>query len=147
MKQAQERRTRAGISTRSEPNESIKAGWIRQTKVKVPFSKADQKSVPVTLDQSEEVCILRLEGEVDIACAAEMKQLLLQALGSGKELRVDVERATELDVTALQLLWATDREARGSGRGFTLAGRVPGEISVAILDAGFGKFPVGVAPK
>ena len=102
----------------------------------------------MTLDQSEEeVCVLRLEGEVDIACAAEMKQLLLQALGSGKELRLDVERATELDVTALQLLWAADREARGSGRRFTLAGRVPGEISVAILDAGFEKFPVGVDPK
>ena len=60
---------------------------------------------------------------------------------------MDLESATELDVTALQLLWAAEREARGSGVGFTLAGRVPEEISVAVSDAGFKNFPVPVDPK
>jgi anti-anti-sigma factor len=101
----------------------------------------------VTLDQSEALCVLRLEGEINIASAAELKRLLLQALASGRELRVDLEGATEVDVTALQLLWAGEREARGSGRGFTLAGRVPEEISAAVSDAGFEKFPLGVDPK
>lgn len=100
--------------------------------------------MPVTLDQSEALCFIRLEGEINITCAAELKKHLLQALSSGKEVRVDLERATELDVTALQLLWAAEREARGSGKGLTLAGRVPEEISRAVNDAGFEKFPVGV---
>ena len=60
---------------------------------------------------------------------------------------MDVEHATELDVTALQLLWAAEREARGSSRGFTLAGRVPEEISVAVVDAGLETFPVGMDRK
>jgi anti-anti-sigma factor len=103
--------------------------------------------VPVTLDQSEAVCLVRLEGEIDIASAAELKKVLLEALASGRELRVDLERAAELDVTALQLLWAAEREARRSGVGFTLAGRVPEAISAAAGDAGFEAFPVGVDRK
>ena len=104
-------------------------------------------SMAVTLDQSEARCVIRLDGEINIVCAAEMKKLLLQALALGRELRVDLEGATELDVTALQLLWAAEREARGSGRGFTLAGRVPEEIAATARDAGLEKFPVGVDAK
>jgi anti-anti-sigma factor len=104
-------------------------------------------SMAVTLDQSEARCVIRLGGEINIASAAEMKKLLLQALASGRELRVDLEGATEMDVTALQLLWAAEREARGSGRGFTLAGRVPEEIAATARDAGLEKFPVGVDAK
>jgi anti-anti-sigma factor len=104
-------------------------------------------SMAVTLDQSEARRGIGLDGEINIVCAAEMKKLLLQALASGRELRVDLEGATEMDVTALQLLWAAEREARGSGRGFTLAGRVPEEIAATARDAGLEKFPVGVDAK
>ena len=103
--------------------------------------------MPVTLDQTEAQCFVRLEGEINIAAAAELKNLLLQALASGKELRVDLERAAELDVTALQLLWAAEREARGSGRGFALAGRLPEEILAAATDAGLEKFPAPMDAK
>ena len=120
---------------------------MTKTKFKVLFHRADQSSMPVTLAQGEAQCVIRLDGEINIGSAAELKKLLLQALASGRELRVDLEHATELDVTALQLLWAAGREARGCSRGFTVAGRVPGEISVAVGDAGFETFPVGVDGK
>ena len=103
--------------------------------------------MPVTLDQREAQCFVRLEGEINIAAAAELKNVLLQALASEKEVRVDLERATELDVTALQLLWAAERGARGSGRGFALAGRLPEEILEAVMDAGLEKFPVPMDAK
>ena len=98
--------------------------------------------MPVTLDQNEGQCLIRLEGEIDVACATELKKVLLQALASGQQLRVDLERATEVDITALQLLWALDREARGSGRGCTLAGRVPEPIAGTVSAGGFGRFPI-----
>jgi anti-anti-sigma regulatory factor len=103
--------------------------------------------VAVHLDQSEALYVIRRGGETNITSAAELKKLLLEALASGRELRVDLESATELEVTALQLLWAAEREARRSGLGFTLAGPVPEEISVAVGDAGFRNFPVPVDPK
>jgi anti-anti-sigma factor len=128
---------------RSENTESLKrpsfasgAGW---------FGKIS--GVPITLDQSEAQCLICLEGEINIASATEFKQLLVQALTQGKGLRVDLERATELDVTALQLLCAAEREARKLGVAFTVAGRVPEEISAAVIDAGFERFPVSLDSK
>jgi len=102
--------------------------------------------MPVTLEQSDAACIVRLDGAINIASAAELKTVLLQALASGVEVRVEVERAVELDVTALQLLWAAGREASATGTPFTLIGQVPEEISVAITEAGFQKFPVDGEP-
>ncbi len=102
--------------------------------------------MPVTLDQSEGRCVVRLEGEINIASAAGLKGVLLQALASGNELRLDFAGATELDVTALQLLWAAAREARGLGKGATLARPVPEEVTLAISEAGLEKFPFALAP-
>jgi len=99
--------------------------------------------VPVTVEQIEAVCFIRLEGEVTIAYAAELKKVLLEALASGCELRLDMGSATELDISALQLLCAAEREARASGRVFTLEGTVPGEVVATATEAGLEKFPVG----
>ena len=96
----------------------------------------------VTIDQSEGQCLIRLDGEIGIACARELKKVLLEALAFGKDLQVDLQQATELDVTAMQLLWAAEREARKSGRRFLLAGQVPDEIVVAVMEAGFERFPI-----
>ncbi|MGB9283516.1 MAG: STAS domain-containing protein, partial [Candidatus Sulfotelmatobacter sp.] len=97
--------------------------------------------MPITFDQSEGLSSIRLEGEVDITYAAELKKLLLRALASGVEVRLELEQAKEMDVTALQLLWAAERQARSSGLRFTVAGRIPGEMSATLQDAGFEKFP------
>jgi anti-anti-sigma regulatory factor len=100
--------------------------------------------VPVTLEQSAAVCVVRVEGGIDITRAAEFKELLLQALASGKNLRLNLERGAELDITALQLLWVAEREARISGKGFSLAKPVPEAIAAPAREAGFEKFPVPV---
>jgi anti-anti-sigma factor len=101
-----------------------------------------ESGVSITLEQSETLSVIRLEGLIDISCAAELKKLLLQAFANGKEMRVSLERAGDLDVTAVQLLWAAVREARKSGVGFTFAGVMPKEIAATLADAGFEKFPV-----
>ena len=111
------------------------------------FFRSGESAVPVTLDHNQNFCLLRLEGEIDITSATELKTLLLQGLASGRELRVDLERATDLDVTAMQLLWAAEREARKSGMGMALTGLVPEAISSAAGDAGFERFPVPRNPE
>jgi anti-anti-sigma regulatory factor len=103
--------------------------------------------VPIRLEENKERCSIHLEDEINIACARELKNLLLQGLASGKDLSVELERATELDVTAMQLLFAAEREARKLEVGFSIAGRVPDQISIAVVDAGFEKFPVPLEPK
>jgi anti-anti-sigma regulatory factor len=101
----------------------------------------------VSLDQGDAQCLIHLESVVDINSAAELKKLLVIALQSGKEVRLDLERATELDVTALQLLWAANREAKRTEMGFSVVGRVPDAISAAVSDAGFEEFPVPLEQK
>lgn len=103
--------------------------------------------MPITLEQSEVESVIRLEGEISIPFAAELKQMLVQALSNGKGVRVDLEASTELDVTALQLLWAAEREARRSSVGFTAAGSIPETITAASTAAGFERFPVPLEPK
>lgn len=98
----------------------------------------------VTLEKSEALSLIRLVGAIDISCAAELKGLLLQALAAGGEVRVSLDGAEDLDVTAVQLLWAAGREARRSEVRFALAGGVPGPIAAAVADAGFEEFPVPV---
>ena len=103
--------------------------------------------MPVTVDQSEGQFLVRLEGEVTISGAAELKSVLLDGLASGKELRVNLEQATDLDITALQLLCATEHEARGSGLKFVLSGSLQEELSAAAIEAGFEPFPVPIERK
>ena len=101
----------------------------------------------ITLDQYETHSVLRLEGGIDITCAADLKRLLLEALASGKDLQLDLERVTDLDVTAIQLLWSAGFEAERSGAGVAVAGRVPEEIAFAVREAGLERFPIPTAPK
>ena len=102
--------------------------------------------MPVILDQGGAECVIRLEGEVNITSAVEFKTLLVQALASGKELRVSVERAAELDITALQLLVALERATKKAGTQVVLAGKVPEAVAANALEAGFKNFPIPADP-
>jgi anti-anti-sigma factor len=90
----------------------------------------------MTLKRSRKSSVIRLEGAIDIAAAAELRKLLLQACGSGREVRVAVGGVKDLDVTAVQLIWAARRSAEAEGVAFTLSGTVPQSVSAALGDAG-----------
>ncbi len=103
-----------------------------------------EHGVPVTLEQNETLSLLRFEGAIDISLAAELKTLLLQALGSGCEVSVSIAAATDLDVTAVQLLWAAAREAKKAGVGFSLTEPPSRNISATLDEAGLQQFLVPV---
>jgi anti-anti-sigma factor len=96
--------------------------------------------VGVTLKQSKKSTVIRLEGAIDITGAAEFKKLLLKACESGKEVRVALDGATDLDVIAVELIWAARRSAEGAGVAFTLSGAVPKSVSSALGNAGLQQF-------
>ncbi len=95
--------------------------------------------MPVTLENGKGCSVIHLEGAIGIADARGLKDLLLQVLRQENEVRVSLERATDLDVTAVQLLWAVEREARLVGVPLMLIGVAPDEISAALADVGFDK--------
>jgi anti-anti-sigma regulatory factor len=97
--------------------------------------------MPITLTHAQTQSLLLFEGDITISSAAELKNLILEALASRRELRVDLGKVSDLDVTIWQLLWAAERETRGRGTGFTVVGNVPEEIFEASRAIGFEKFP------
>lgn len=98
--------------------------------------------MPVTLGQSGALSLVRLEGSVGIGDAVGLKKLLLQALAPGNKVCISLEDSLDLDVTAMQLLWAAKHEAEKLGVAFTFAEPVPAELSTICGDAGFEKFAV-----
>lgn len=105
-------------------------------------------TVPVQFEQDGAVGRIRLEGVVDIGCAAELKEMLLSALAAGGETRILLERATALDVTAVQLLWAAECAARAAELRWALEGSAPEAVVETMREAGFERFPLveGEAP-
>jgi hypothetical protein len=85
---------------------------------------------------------IHLEGVADILCAAELKKSLLDALNSGKPVRVSIDQCTDLDVTAFQLLWAAARDAKSRHIDFALATTIPSTILDSLKHVGFDNFPV-----
>ncbi len=90
----------------------------------------------ITLKQSRKSSVIRLEGAIDIGAAAEFRKLLVEACGSGREVKVALGGATDLDVTAVQLIWAARRSAEAAGVALTLSGAVPQSVATALGDAG-----------
>jgi anti-anti-sigma factor len=90
----------------------------------------------IALNQTSDACLLRLDGVIDISVAAELKAALLEAVASGKNLRVSAEAVTELDVSAYQLLWAAGRERKRSGAEVALTGEMPEPLRKSIEEMG-----------
>jgi hypothetical protein len=80
-----------------------------------------------------------MENAVSFTSADELKKLLIEGLASGKEVQLDLERAEEIDVTVMQLLWAAEREAERAGLG--LVSHVSEAAAAAAREAGFERFP------
>ena len=93
----------------------------------------------VTMERQESQSLIRLEGEFSVTSAAELKGLLLEGLGSGKHLLLDLAQAEEIDITLMQLLWAAGREAGRAGAGMAI--RVSDAAAAAAREAGFERFP------
>jgi anti-anti-sigma regulatory factor len=98
--------------------------------------------VSITVETSDDSTTLRLEGTIDIASAAELKATLVNVLETGMPIRLSLAAQADLDVTAIQLLWAAEREASASGVEFRLGGKVPDALFAAVKEAGFERFPV-----
>jgi anti-anti-sigma regulatory factor len=92
--------------------------------------------VSIALSQTEDASLIRLEGAIDIGSAAELKAVLLDAVRAGKRIGVSLAQAGDIDVTAVQLLWAAKREAEQNSVAFELEGQPAGHAQSLLSDAG-----------
>jgi anti-anti-sigma regulatory factor len=93
-----------------------------------------------TLEPVDGRCLVHLRDSVTVNCATELHGTLVEALASGKPVEIDFERATEVDVSAIQLLDAAAKSAESSGGTFTLSGILPDMIAKAFRLCGLDPF-------
>ncbi len=82
---------------------------------------------------------VRLDGDLSLGCAAELKDTLLEWLASGKNLELDMGSAESIDISILQLLYASGSEALR--RGLRLFGNASRAVRTAAQAAGFDQVP------
>jgi ABC-type transporter Mla MlaB component len=87
------------------------------------------------LAQQQPHWLIRFEGQIGLASAAELQSMLVAWLTAETDLELDLERVEEVDVTILQLLWATGREALQRNK--QIVGRASEAAKAAACDAGF----------
>jgi len=75
---------------------------------------------------------LKIEGELTVFTVHELKVRLLAALGEGRPLQIDLSGVSEVDGAGIQLLLATQREARHRGSAITLLA-VPPQVEEALM--------------
>ena len=90
--------------------------------------------MPVILEQASALCLIRLEGQINLTAAPELKAALLEWIAGEKDLDLDLSAATEIDVTGFQLLYAAAREAGRTGK--TIQTRWSDATAAAALASG-----------
>ena len=95
--------------------------------------------------QAEQVSVIRLEGEMDISGAAELKNSLIDAIESGREIQVSFGAVRALDVMAIQLLWSAQREAARSGVKLTVTGELSEPLQSSLKCLGLNGRLIGAA--
>jgi anti-sigma B factor antagonist len=82
---------------------------------------------------SGSVNVVRIEGELTIYRAAELKQTLLAAVAANEAVEVDLSQVSEFDSAGLQLLLLAKREAGATGRSLRLVDHSPAVVEVLEL--------------
>jgi anti-anti-sigma regulatory factor len=108
----------------------------------LPEMAEQEQALPVTLDRNDATSTVQLNGDIDIGAALELKALFVDALADARELRVQLDGATSLDITIFQLIWVARREAARAGIEFSVEGHVPEKIALALAEAGLEAFQV-----
>ncbi|WP_286757768.1 STAS domain-containing protein [Ralstonia sp. RL] len=92
---------------------------------------------------------LRIEGEMTIYQAAELKQTLASALRQGEALEIDLSAVGEIDAAGIQLLIAAKKSAQAAGKELRLVAHSDAVVEAfELLDIGgwFGD-PLVMAPQ
>ncbi|MEO5331097.1 MAG: STAS domain-containing protein [Magnetococcus sp. YQC-5] len=80
---------------------------------------------------------LVLSGSLTIQQALSLQEILLQAVGEGNQLAINVEQVETLDLTALQLLCAAHRSLIKNGKKVTREGAIPEIVHRIVRESGF----------
>ncbi len=87
----------------------------------------------INVENNNGLCRLRIEDEMTISTAAELKKALLDSLAGCREIEIDLSQVNEMDTAGFQLLYLARREADISNKVFRIVSPGPKILSVLQL--------------
>jgi anti-anti-sigma factor len=112
-----------------------RVGWAR--KAKTPETGLGMAISAKDIDGTR---LITLKDVVDIAQAAELKRILMDAIASSPRVCIQLSAVTAIDVTAVQLLWAAVSHVSSVGADLVVNGPMNEEVERSF--AGTGIFPI-----
>lgn len=89
----------------------------------------------IQIENTEQHCTMRVDGELTIYTAAECRQQLLDHLQQCDDLTVDLSAVSEMDSAGLQVLLVLKKQADKAGCGLQLVQHSPAVLEVfEVLD-------------
>lgn len=89
------------------------------------------------IENSGDVGVVTMNGEVLINNATELKELLMKALDCVDHVNINIEELTELDLSGLQLLCSAYRSSLKLNKNLTLNSKSSAVFKKIIEDAGY----------
>lgn len=89
------------------------------------------------VEDSGDAKVLILNGELTIEHADELKDALAKSLNSAGHVVLNIEGASNVDLSCLQLLCSTHRTAVRSNKVLSLSGGYSGPFKQAVTDLGY----------
>lgn len=83
-----------------------------------------------TSENTGDSCQLRIEGEMTVFTALDVKERLLGSLTGCRQVDVDLSRVSEMDSTGLQLMILAKREAGAMGKEIRFVAHSPAVVDV-----------------
>lgn len=90
-----------------------------------------------TFTQSGNTGTIKLDGDLTLQTAEELKQVLKQALAAADEITIALGNLQDVDLSALQLLCSAHRSAVRQKKRITLTGKAPRAFTEAAEAAGY----------
>lgn len=84
----------------------------------------------IRIDTSAGLRKIRIEGEMNIYSAPELKRRLLEQLGSADEVEINLSHVSEMDSAGFQVLCLAKREAATSGKTLNFTSHSPAVAEV-----------------
>lgn len=81
--------------------------------------------------------LLSLDGELTVARAAELKDALARSIDSADSIEINLDKASGMDLSCLQLLCSAHRTAAGKGKVLTIKDQSLPVFLAAHRNAGF----------
>lgn len=85
------------------------------------------------------VGVLRMDGELTMQNAGEFKEALMRSLEKTKEVVLDLEKVTKVDLSFLQLLCSAHRTSVKLKKSLMIGSNCPDIIKRSVEDAGFSR--------